>query len=374
MQPKIRKHVLVALLGRTPQIITETLFALVVINNIPIQELIILTTADGKKEAEQNLLDHQKGWLNRLIGDYPDAFTKFNRQRVQLITARDNFGELPDIRNLDDNAHFVNRLMQFMREKTSRENTVLYCSLAGGRKTMSVYLALAMQFFGRPQDRLYHVLVSPPEFESNPEFYYPPPQPITLKLQNGRQISTADARIDLVEVPYIRLRSKMEYLFGHQPLSFTEMVNCAQAELEQFPDLPPLVVDTQHRVIIIGNKEILFPPKEFTIYWFCAERSKNRPDSIAVGQYEQYFEPVQKGDFYREETLERLNEIYKIVRPGAESFNPENTQSIISKIRRKIEETLNDSHVSAYYVISSVGLYACKKYGIKLDKSKIAIN
>ncbi|WP_442891844.1 CRISPR-associated ring nuclease [Dissulfurispira sp.] len=35
---------------------------------------------------------------------------------------------------------------------------------------MSFYMGAALQLFGRPWDRLYHVLVTP-EFESNPEFF-----------------------------------------------------------------------------------------------------------------------------------------------------------------------------------------------------------
>ena len=59
------------------------------------------------------------------------------------------------------------------------ETAVLF-SIAGGRKTMSSCLTIAAQMYGIPQDRLYHVLVSP-EFESNRDSYYPPKDSKSIK-------------------------------------------------------------------------------------------------------------------------------------------------------------------------------------------------
>ncbi|RKX57645.1 MAG: TIGR02584 family CRISPR-associated protein, partial [Thermodesulfobacteriota bacterium] len=41
---------------------------------------------------------------------------------------------------------------------TASKDTAVYFLIAGGRKTMSACLAVAAQFYGRPQDRVYHVL------------------------------------------------------------------------------------------------------------------------------------------------------------------------------------------------------------------------
>ena len=38
---------------------------------------------------------------------------------------------------------------------------------------MSFYMGAAMLLFGRPWDKLYHILVTP-EFETNHEFFYKP--------------------------------------------------------------------------------------------------------------------------------------------------------------------------------------------------------
>ncbi|MDO8724427.1 MAG: CRISPR-associated ring nuclease [Syntrophales bacterium] len=48
---------------------------------------------------------------------------------------------------------------------------------------MSACLMIAAQFYGQPQDRVYHCLVSP-EFESNRDFYYPPRASVTIELRD----------------------------------------------------------------------------------------------------------------------------------------------------------------------------------------------
>ncbi len=51
---------------------------------------------------------------------------------------------------------------------------------------MGLFLGIAFQLFARPQDRLSHVLVSPPDLEGHPEFYYPPPAPTAYQTKTGR--------------------------------------------------------------------------------------------------------------------------------------------------------------------------------------------
>jgi len=70
---------------------------------------------------------------------------------------------------------------------------------------MGFYLGYAFSRYARPQDRLSHVLVSPP-FESHPEFFYPPARPRCLTTREGKHIDTAEAVVTLAEIPVVRLR------------------------------------------------------------------------------------------------------------------------------------------------------------------------
>jgi len=120
--------------------------------------------------------------------------------------------KLADIRTVKENEATGDRISSFIRTKTSEPGTRLHCSLAGGRKTMSFYLGAALQLFGRPQDRLYHILVSP-EFESNPSFFYPHKTDTTIecRMPDGTtaRLNSRTAKVELAELPFVRLGSNL---------------------------------------------------------------------------------------------------------------------------------------------------------------------
>ena len=58
-------------------------------------------------------------------------------------------------------------ITNLIRAFTADPESALHVSIAGGRKTMGFFLGYALSLYGRAQDKLSHVLVSPP-FESSP--------------------------------------------------------------------------------------------------------------------------------------------------------------------------------------------------------------
>jgi CRISPR-associated protein (TIGR02584 family) len=91
---------------------------------------------------------------------------------AQILVAQDGLLPLADIRNRRDSETFLELILRVLWEKTSDPNTAVHCSLAGGRKTMSTYMALVMQMLGREQDKLYHVLLTPPEVIFISRYYF----------------------------------------------------------------------------------------------------------------------------------------------------------------------------------------------------------
>ncbi len=199
------KEVLIFGAGTTPQIITETIYALIK-QDPPVypDEIYIIITAHGKAIIEKNLIE---------AGRFNDFCKEFNLpygllKRESIVVIKDEKGQsLPDIREVEDNEALGNFITAFIQEKAMDNKARLHCSLAGGRKTMSFYLGSAIQLFGRPWDKLYHVLVTP-EFESHPDFYYKPKKDRALK-RNGRELYTKDAVISLAELPFIRLKEML---------------------------------------------------------------------------------------------------------------------------------------------------------------------
>ena len=169
-----RRRILLAVTGLTPQIVTETLYALAVKGTprwVP-TGIRIITTRQGAEKAERMSLPAE---LQRLCGDYDLPEAAFGVDDIRIIKSP-NGKPLDDILDEDDNAAVADFITEEVRKLTADPESSLHVSIAGGRKTMGFYVGYALSLFGRGQDRLSHVLV-PPAFESQPEFFYPGPAP-----------------------------------------------------------------------------------------------------------------------------------------------------------------------------------------------------
>lgn len=373
-------EILVCVAGATPQIITETIYALSTKDPpILLDEIFIITTKKGKDIIKDVLIE--KGILNQLTEDYNIPPLKISDRSI--ITIKNGDKEIDDIRNTEESEAAANTIIDFIRDITIKPNTRLHCSIAGGRKTMSFYLGTALQLFGRPQDRLYHVLVSP-EFESNQEFFYPPkiPKKVKCRLENGsfKNISTAEARIELAELPFLRLRDKIEL----KEKTFKELMNKSQNEIDMAIIQPEITVNLKKREIKIASIALTLPPVMLAIYSFFLQRKKNCEITnscllchkcyVSINQLTE--EPFIKelaliyGTIYEEDSLK----VREFIKNYSKKYVAENLRSYISKINMKILQTVSDESVYQCCIINSIRKYGSTIYGIPIDRRKIKIN
>jgi len=87
---------------------------------------------------------------------------------------------------------------------------------------MGFYLGYALSLFGRPQDRLSHVLVSSP-FKSNPNFFYPAPveRVIFATGPDQRPLDASDATVTQADIPFVRLRDGLQETLLREGASFS---------------------------------------------------------------------------------------------------------------------------------------------------------
>ncbi len=382
--PALRHH-LVALLGRTPQVLTETLYALCVQERIPISEVSAISTQEGRHIARDKLLDKKGGRFYQLQRDYSAQCRQLSFSANQIFVAHDGLLPLHDIQNRRDSENFLELILRVLWEKTSDSQTAIHCSLAGGRKTMSSYMALVMQMLGREQDKLYHVLLTPQDAEHHAEFYYPAPQTHMLKFANGRAFDSAKVKVELVEIPYVRLRERLPMELLDRRASFAELLQWTQAELAALPRAHVLQLIPKRRLLRIGGKEIELPPIEFCLYWHFAERSQRRASLIPREAYEQYFEKPEGSAFLASASVEDLKMKYRILESSTSMFKRfegslqrdkgltlERLLQYMSKINRKLDLALAHLETAELYRISAVGRYG-KCYGLKLDGSLIRV-
>ncbi len=291
--------------GRTPQVITETLFFFVVQHNPPLipHQIHVITTATGRELLLHQLLAPRTGRFYQFCREYGLSAkdVQFSADTVKVIV--DAAGNpLADIRTDADNRAAADLITAEVRTLTSYPQTRLLASMAGGRKTMGLYLGLALQLYGRPQDRLTHALIDPPELENHPEFYYPPARKKTPKRSHG-----PTATVTVAEVPLVLLGHKLPVLRDRAALSYGALVAQSQQEVNLLTMVAPLTLDRVRRQLCVGEACIPLSGLEFALYLLVAKKRTQAPCAPACPGCEAC--TVQSGDFLELKTIARLEQI-----------------------------------------------------------------
>ncbi len=360
------KEIFIFVSGSTPQIITETIYALAT-KKPPIHpdEIIVITTTEGAKRAKEEL--ENKGILKKLFDEY-----KIPPVEIKYDVPSDKKGiPLEDIRTNEDNEQMADRINTIVREKAKQPDTRLHCSIAGGRKTMSFYLGSALQLYGRSQDKLYHVLVTP-EFESNRNFYYKPKKNKKIKTADGRELNTDDAKITLAELPFIRIGEKVD-IVGK---GYSDSIKSGQQAIDEAIFKEKVSVDLKDRCLKIGKIEIKLEPIQLALYATLLTLKKNCKKKDCSDCYECHIHRKSKWDNKKIVILKR---IYEKTRPLAELkliddngiIGSERLATLVSKVNKKIADVLQDNGLSVLYKIKSKRQYGDTKYYVALPKNLI---
>ena len=360
------KRILVCMTGLSPQVVTETLYALVSRKDPFYPDEIWLTTSiEGKDLARKTLLDIENGHLWKLVRDFSLSISPENVHLRPLL--RRDGKILPDIRTVQDNEDAADGILDLVRTLTADPRTTVHVSLSGGRKTMSFYAGYALSLFGRPQDRLSHVLVSP-EFEFCPDFFYPSRIPGEKKVQNreGKWMDTVDARITLAEIPFVHLRSTLPPDLLGGTVGFSESVRLAQKAFQS----PELRIDLRQKRIRAGEKVIALPPTQLAfLAWFARRRLAGQPPLSCP-----------KGGVKNEEYAREYLRVYREIvgeMGGAErtltnlsrGMEQEFFEQTASKLHEKMARTLGKGGVRPYR-IEGIGTRH-KTYALTLSPGQI---
>jgi CRISPR-associated protein (TIGR02584 family) len=268
------RRILICATGLSPQIVTETLFALAVASPTPWipDEIRLVTTQRGADNARLMLLSDNPGWFRRLCEDWNLPTIAFDASHIEVL--KDRHGQvLDDIRDDQDNQCAADGIADLVRRVTEDENTEVHASIAGGRKTMGFFMGYAMSLWGRSQDKLSHVLISAP-FESRPEFFYPTPKPQVIPARAPGQdpLDASTAKVWLGDIPFVRLRSLLPSSLKDQNAGFAQAVSAANRALDQVD----LEVDIAQSCVRINQKTVDLPPMQIALLcllvWRCQQQ------------------------------------------------------------------------------------------------------
>lgn len=366
------KNILLAIAGLSPQVITETLYALHQ-ESIVINEIHVIATRIGRDAIVTQLLAQGDGRYFSYLKDYGISTKSIRFSQDTIHVLHDNAGNpIDDITSEEENEILLKSCLTIVHRLTKNPRNTVYFSIAGGRKTMSACLMVAAQIYARAHDRIYHVLVSP-EFEGHRHFYYPPVKPAMLELLDaqGQKIlkETSYAKITLVPIPFISLRAAAYHRKTDHVHTPAELFRHLVRDKKQ-----TLALDLTRSKIIYKNKEIDMMPSRLALYAFLAMQ-KNDCRFLRVGcrncndcylDYQQ----ISKGQNI-------INEYYQRQGGGAEKkgiccLQKEDLRSYISKISKDLMKAFG-VQTAAQLGIQAVGKKPDTRYGIGLDRERIAI-
>jgi len=308
----MKKHTLLATTGASPQVVTETLYAIHHENLQWPDDVYLITTSLGKGIAVKGLLED--GHLQRLCGELNRPMPAFDTSHV-LVTPGADGTEVEDARSLADHEALANFIMTEVRNRTASPNTTLHASLAGGRKTMTFYIGYAMSLFGRAQDTLSHVLVSE-GYENLRGFWFPTQAEPHRNVvdHKGKTLDASTAQVTLAPIPFIRHRRNLPQVLlqNNTTVKFADLVELIN--LGENPEDIRLGIDLPQKALCLHDSNrstsLSFKPGllDLAFYSMMARATKAGDADLARPQ---------KGDFDKGFARILMNELLLIL--GLES-------------------------------------------------------
>jgi CRISPR-associated protein Csx14 len=288
--------------------------------------------------------------------------------------------EIEDIADEEDNARLLEKCLTLSFQFTRDPDTAVFFSIAGGRKTMSACLMTAAQLYGRPQDRVYHVLVSP-EFESSRDFFYPPREsaPIELIDRQGEPFvkETRFASVTLNPLPFISVRDRISDDLLKEPQDpATLMLSLIHEEP------PSLTVDLGAGKLIYKGLELDLSSTRLALYAFFARIKKDCriPDKTCRQCRDCYLDSAaidarnwEIAEFYKRIAFYRNFEAMRDASDsGILNLDKANFLSYRSRVRRDLERGFGLS-AARELEIAAAGKRPNTRYGIPFERNRIRI-
>ncbi len=273
------RRILLCATGEYPQVITETLYALITERHFIPTEIHTLGTSQSRA-----------GILSLFANDSPyqdlcrefglEGKIRFDESCMHIISAPDGT-ELEDIFLPDEIAIAADAAIDIVRSLCQEDDSCLHVSMTGGRKTLSFVVGHALSLFARPQDVLSHVLV-PGGFEYNDDFYYPTQRKQDLTRWNHltRQqepVLAKEAQIMLADIPIVHLRKNLPDNFLTAG-NYSDTVKAVQYSLN---NPGTMRFDLKNRFVICDDQKIKLQPGQLMMLLWLAERKTQGLPGIA---------------------------------------------------------------------------------------------
>lgn len=213
-----------------------------------------------------------------------------------------------------------------------------------------------MSLFGRNQDSMSHVLVSP-EYEGHFDFFYPTQDSRIIYGRDARQtpLDTRDAQVELANIPFLRLRNSIPGdIRLQQQQSFNDFIDEAQHQFSE----PEITLSLSRKVLIAEGIEIPLTASFFTWYYLLAREKVNAEKTGGSG-YVSGFDADLK---------DKILECYSHV-VNEHSGNYDRTEKALSGSKGDYSGYVHEKTSRVRSELAKVLLHRSEAYSIVTDRS-----
>lgn len=265
-----KRTILVAGMGTTPAVLTETVWALAHQKPAVVpDEIVVVTTKSARDTFCRTVMEGTPSVWEQLCAELRrekiaiEGKLVLGDTSIRIIPDASGNG-MDDLRSGEDNLRAADFMLQTLRQYTESSDTVVLASIAGGRKTMSALLLSCMTLLGRADDKVYHVLAAP-EFEGlmKPPFFFPKKGVAYVNSHTGKTHRGAANAIELFEVPFVRMRGWYQEKFKTIPPSYRTLISKVQSTAPAAIVYPEIEIDVWNGVAKLDGRFVKMSASSF---------------------------------------------------------------------------------------------------------------
>lgn len=346
------RRVLLCVTGLSPQVVTETLYALARQEPAFIPtEVHVITTSTGADMITRKLIARPDGKFHQLCREHIAGHRiRFDNACIHVIKSKGR--ALSDILTVDDNLAVADTTARVVLEFTSDPHCALHASIAGGRKTMGYYLGYTVSLLGRRQDALSHVLISPPQLESHSEFYFPLRTPVPLEVRSRPDqpagtpstfIDPADAEVRLARILFAPLNVDTRDAMLQKDFSQQALV---ERTMSRFVELP-MALYPSRCIVAINGIEVKLTANQMAWLMYFALARRDQVGPRGDGSYTQ-------SEIDWDLFAQASRRVPGSSMPDTRTFTGENLRPFLSKIKSALHRGLGTAFHERYVVVPPV--------------------
>ena len=285
-----KRTILIAVVGMSPAVLTETAWALAQQGIVP-DQVMVITTLTGRDVLVRSLLT--SGIWKKLRSQVKAGERlQFGNtgQHIKILTR--GTVELESLSTNADSEAVADFMLNEIRGFTYDPECHIVASIAGGYKTMSALLYACMSLVGRETDRLTHVLVNKNlEQRKDPPFHFP-------------QHASETKGVHLADLPFVPLRNLVPKDFGNIPGSFMGLVRrYSQSPTSRTDKAIHKLKLTRHSPMAeINETKIQLASRTYLLLLFLADRARKQQPPF--GSFKDAADPFEQ---FRLDTIAMAN-------------------------------------------------------------------